>query len=76
MKRTLVALAALAFAGTAIAQGASFADIDADQSGDLTYAEVTAVAPEITMEAFSAADADRNGSLSEAEFAGLAGSGG
>lgn len=76
MKRTLIALAAVAFSGAAVAQGASFADIDADQSGDLTYAEVTAVAPEVTMEAFSAADADRNGSLSEAEFAVLAGSGG
>ncbi|MCC4244057.1 hypothetical protein [Stappia indica] len=68
MKKTLIALAALTFAGTAYAQDTSFATADADQSGDLTFTEVTAVMPNVTEEAFTAADTDGNGTLSEAEY--------
>lgn len=71
MKRTLIALAALTFAGSAFAQDTSFATADADQSGDLTFTEVTAVMPNVTEEAFTAADTDGNGTLSEAEYTAL-----
>lgn len=71
MKKTIIALAALsplAWAGVASAQGVTFADIDADGSGELSFSEVTAVLPNMTMETFTAADTDGNGSLSEAEL--------
>jgi Ca2+-binding EF-hand superfamily protein len=71
MKRTIIALAALTFAGSAFAQDTSFATADADQSGDLTFTEVTAVLPNVTEEAFTAADTDGNGTLSEAEYTAL-----
>ncbi|SDT92358.1 EF-hand domain-containing protein [Stappia sp. ES.058] len=68
MKKTLATIAALTFTGAAVAQGAGFAELDADQNGALTYAEVTAAMPNMTMEAFAAADTDGNGTLSEEEF--------
>ena len=75
MKKTIIALATLsplAWAGVASAQGVTFDDIDADGSGELSYSEVTAVIPNMTMEDFTAADTDGNGSLSEAELQAVA----
>lgn len=69
MKKTLATLAALTFATAAVAQAASFAELDVDQNGELTYAEVTATMPDMTMEAYTEADTDANGTLSEEEFA-------
>jgi Ca2+-binding EF-hand superfamily protein len=68
MKKTLATIAALTFAGAAVAQAASFAELDVDQNGELTYAEITATMPDMTMDAFTAADTDGSGSLSEEEF--------
>ncbi|WP_349359682.1 hypothetical protein [Stappia sp.] len=68
MKKTIATIAALSFATAAAAQAASFAELDADQNGELTYAEVTAAMPDMTMAAFAEADADANGTLSEEEF--------
>lgn len=72
MKRLLVSLAAIALAAPAMAQdaaqGATFAELDADQNGELSFQELTAVAPELTVEQFAAADVDANGALSEDEY--------
>ncbi|UJQ93657.1 hypothetical protein [Mariluticola halotolerans] len=72
MNKTLLSLAAaFALTGAAIAQDATFADIDTDQSGDLSFAELTVTMPDLTMEAFTAADVDANGAISEEEYATL-----
>ncbi|WP_029060182.1 hypothetical protein [Stappia stellulata] len=68
MKMTLATIAALTFAGAAVAQGVGFAELDADKNGALSYSEVTAALPDTTKEAFTAADTDANGTLSKAEF--------
>jgi len=69
MKKTILSLAAaLALTSTAIAQDATFADIDTDQSGDLSFAELTVTLPDLTMDAFTTADVDANGALSEEEY--------
>ncbi|WP_417772431.1 hypothetical protein [Stappia sp.] len=69
MKKTIIALAALtSFTGAALAQAPSFAEIDVDQNGELSIAELATAMPNLTQEAFNTADADGNGSLSKAEF--------
>lgn len=41
----------------------SFADVDLDASGELSFAELQAVWPDLTEDEFNAADLDANGSL-------------
>ena len=64
----LAAIAAFVFATSASA-AVDFATIDVDDSGDLTYEEVTASLPDWTLEQFQALDLDGSNTLSQAEFA-------
>lgn len=73
MKRILVALAIVGFAAPAFAQGADFATIDSDQSGALSWTEVSAAMPDTSEDAFKSADVDGSGDLSAEEFAAVAG---
>ena len=76
MKKILVSILALGIATTgAMAQDAAapaaapdFATIDADKSGDVSFAEAQLVWVDLTADAFTAADADASGALSQAEF--------
>jgi hypothetical protein len=68
MKKTLAALAIIAYAGAAFAQGASFVELDTDGNGELSFAEISAAMPEVDVDAFTEADTDGNEALSEAEF--------
>lgn len=72
MKRIFIAVAITSMAGFAIAQETSFASIDADKSGDLSFEELTLVLPDLSVEQFTTADADHNDALSEEEFIVLA----
>lgn len=72
MKKIVISLAVLAFATPAMAQATSFAELDLDQNGELSFQEVTAAVPELTVEQFAEVDADANGALNEEEFAVLA----
>lgn len=71
MKKTLAALAFVAFAFPAFAQSADFATVDADSSGAVSWEEVQAALPNVTEDQFRAADADGSGDLNETEFATL-----
>lgn len=76
MKKILVSILALGIATTgAMAQDAAapaaapdFATVDADKSGDVSFAEAQLVWADLTADAFTAADADASGALSQAEF--------
>jgi hypothetical protein len=76
MKKLLVSILALGIATTgALAQDAAapaaapdLATIDADKSGDVSFAEAQLVWVDLTADAFAAADADASGALSQAEF--------
>jgi len=63
------ALGATLLTTAAIAAPTDFKQVDADASGTLTVAEVTAVMPNVTEAQFKAADTDGDGVLSEAEWA-------
>lgn len=73
MNKIVMGLAALTlFAAPAFAQAPlNFADVDTDASGELSFAELQAVWPDLTQDEFSAADLDMNGSLSADEISGL-----
>ncbi|MEM9233677.1 MAG: hypothetical protein AAGA69_05500, partial [Pseudomonadota bacterium] len=61
----------LAAAGSLLATGAmaqTVADLDSDQDGQLSLAEVQAAAPDVSAEVFASYDTDQNGYLSEEEF--------
>ncbi|RYE79475.1 MAG: hypothetical protein EOP19_20115 [Hyphomicrobiales bacterium] len=76
MKKLLVSVLALGIAtsGVAIAQDAAapaapdLATVDADKSGDVSFAEAQLVWVDLTADAFAAADTDASGALSQAEF--------
>ena len=75
MKTILASVLALGLAATgAMAQDAmapvapDFVTIDADKSGDVSFAEAQLVWIDLTEDAFKAADADASGALSQAEF--------
>ena len=70
MNKIATGLVALALAATpALAQAPlTFADVDTDASGELSFAELQAVWPDLTQEEFTVADQDANGSLSPAEL--------
>lgn len=73
MNKMTLGLAALTlFAAPAFAQAPlNFADVDTDASGELSFAELQAVWPDITQDEFNAVDLDMNGSLSADELTGL-----
>ncbi|GHA24601.1 hypothetical protein GCM10007989_20330 [Devosia pacifica] len=75
MKVFTVAVAAMGLTVTgAMAQAApSFADLDADASGELSYDEMIVGWPEYTQEDFDAADADVSGGISETELTAITG---
>ncbi len=58
---------AVALSGTA-AFAQSMAEMDADGDGVLSMAEVQALFPEVTEDAFASADTDGDGVLNEAEL--------
>jgi hypothetical protein len=75
MKKILVSILALGIATTgAMAQDAAapaapdLATIDADKSGDVSFAEAQLVWVDLTADAFAAADSDASGALSQTEF--------
>lgn len=72
MKLAVWTLAAGALlVGPALAQ-TTFAQIDADGSGEVSYQEVLAVLPNLSETEFAAADTDQSGALSENELIALA----
>ncbi|GEM_PF-353950 len=73
MKKLALGLMALTFVATpALAQTSmTFADVDLDASGELSFAELQAAWPDLTQDEFTAADMDANGSLSADEVAAL-----
>jgi hypothetical protein len=69
---TAIAATLLLAATPAFAQAPlNFADVDTDASGELSYAELQAVWPDLTEDEFNTADLDGNGSLSIDELNGL-----
>ncbi len=64
------ALAALVLSGLsmpALAQGATFEELDIDGNGELSYEEVIVIWPQMTESDFAAADIDGSGGLSADE---------
>ncbi|MEO8686406.1 MAG: hypothetical protein ABI414_16385 [Devosia sp.] len=57
-------------ATAALAQ-TSFADVDADANGELSYPELQVAWPDLSQEEFSTADADMSTGLSTSELAAL-----
>ena len=69
----LSSLVVLGLSTAAFAQAATdFTAVDADASGGVSFAEASAVWPELTEDAFKVADADGNGELSAEEYATVA----
>jgi hypothetical protein len=73
MKKTALGLVALTLmAAPALAQAPlTFAEVDIDASGELSFEELQAAWPDLTQDEFMAADLDMNGSLSADELDGL-----
>jgi hypothetical protein len=73
MKRTALGLMALSImAAPALAQAPlTFAEVDVDASGELSFEELQAAWPDLTQDEFMAADLDMNGGLSADELNGL-----
>jgi hypothetical protein len=68
------AIAALVMTGLslpAFAQSATFEDLDADGSGELSYEEIIVIWPQMTQEDFAAADLDASSGLSAEEVGAL-----
>lgn len=70
MHKIALTLAALGLASTAaVAQTpTTFADVDADASGELSFAELQGVWPDLAQAEFDAADADGGGGLNVDEL--------
>lgn len=70
MKKLVLGLTVLAFAAApALAQTPlTFADVDTDGSGELSFEELIAVWPDLTRDEFMAVDLDMNGSLNVDEL--------
>lgn len=73
MKKTALGLMALTIlAAPALAQAPlTFAEVDLDTSGELSFEELQAAWPDLTQDEFMAADLDMNGALSADELNGL-----
>lgn len=70
MKKIALGLVALTFAGTAaMAQTPlTFAEVDTDGNGELSYAELVVVWPDLTEDEFNAADLNMSGGLDPDEL--------
>lgn len=68
MKRRFIALAASASLFPFAVMAGDFDNLDADGSGGLSFGEVRAAAPNVTVEEFVSADNDGSGELSREEF--------
>lgn len=70
MHRLSLSLAVLVLAATtALAQTpTSFADVDTDANGELSFAELLVVWPDLTQDEFDGADADGSGGLTPDEL--------
>ncbi|MFC3703979.1 hypothetical protein ACFOOL_04340 [Devosia honganensis] len=70
MNKFVLGFAALALAATpALAQTPlTFADVDIDGSGELSFVELQAVWPDLSQEEFDAADLDLSGGLNPDEL--------
>jgi hypothetical protein len=71
-------LSAVSLPGAVLAQTTptpDFATVDADKSGEVSFAELQLVLPNVQEEAFKTADADQSGGLNETEYATIAGGG-
>jgi hypothetical protein len=70
MQKLALSLAVLGLTATAaFAQTpTSFADVDTDANGELSFAELQVVWPDLTQEEFDTADADTSGGLSADEL--------
>jgi hypothetical protein len=75
MKKIIVSILALGLSTAGVlAQDAAapaapdFATIDADKSGDVSFAEAQTAWPDLTEDAFKAADTDTSGALSQTEL--------
>lgn len=68
-KTILTAFALFGLTTAAFAQSpASFAGVDSDASGELSFAELQAVWPDLTQDEFAGADADASNGLSADEL--------
>lgn len=68
-KLALGAAALTLLAGTAFAQTATtFADVDTDTNGELSFEELVVVWPDFTQDEFTAADLDMSGGLNVDEL--------
>lgn len=69
MRRLALGLLALTFAAPAMAQTPlTFAEVDTDGSGELSFEELIAVWPDLVQDEFDRADVNMNGSLSADEL--------
>lgn len=70
MRRLVLSLAVLGLTtGAALAQTpTSFTDVDTDANGELSFAELAAVWPDLSQAEFDGADADTSGGLSPQEL--------
>jgi Ca2+-binding EF-hand superfamily protein len=70
MHKIVLSLAVLGFtASTAFAQApTSFADVDTDGNGELSFAELQLVWPDLTQAEFDTADVDSSGGLAVDEL--------
>lgn len=70
MNKFILGVAALGLSATAaFAQSpASFADVDTDANGELSFVELQVAWPDLTQEEFDAADLDKSGGLSVDEL--------
>lgn len=75
MRKIALSLAVLGLStgltATAALAQTSFADVDTDTNGELSYAELQVAWPNLTQEEFSTADADMSTGLSTTELATL-----
>lgn len=70
MQKLALSLAVIGFTATAaLAQTpTSFADVDTDGNGELSFAELQVIWTDLTQEEFNAADADGTGGLTPDEL--------
>jgi hypothetical protein len=75
MKKLMISVAALGLAASAAYAQAdmSFAEVDTDMNGELSYAELAVAWPDLTQDEFDAADIDMSGGLTADELASIQG---
>ncbi|MET3927824.1 EF-hand domain-containing protein [Devosia sp. 2618] len=70
MHKIALSLAALALSASAVMAQTptSFADVDTDGNGELSFVELQVAWPDLTQQEFDAADADNSGGLTPEEL--------